>query len=58
MTLDVKPYDIVGQGQDGSWKGKISKATCMELVKMGGEKNKSDSLAYFTNQLTEKTEKA
>ena len=27
VTLDDKPNDLVGQGQDGSWKGQIYKAT-------------------------------
>ena len=33
MTQDVKSNDLVGQGQDGSWKGQICKATCMEWLK-------------------------
>ena len=38
VTLGVKPYDLVGQGQNGSCEGQISKATCTESVEMGGEK--------------------
>ena len=52
MSLDVKPSDLVGQGQDGSWKGHICKAICIESVEMGGEKLTKGQSWGFTSHST------